>query len=161
MADKDISLDELLQQQEKLARDANDIDQKIRKTRQLNATKYYEEVVALIRANGEFFSTNQRNTIKKLIDVDASAGKRDRKAPSELTPIYQLDTGEKWHGKRGKRPAAFNAWSQSAEGKKWLAANVGEKFPKYPNPNFKGDDATPTSKAASKAKPATKSAKKK
>lgn len=152
--DKGLSLDELLKQKEKNDKEASELEQRIRQARQASATEHYDQVVKLLRANGQFFSLVQRNAIKQLVD-GGSGGKGGR--TSTQGPKFQLDNGLTWAG-HGKKTKGFAQWEASAAGKKWQAANPGQRFPSYPNANAKsGGKATPATKARPKrAKTASK-----
>lgn len=142
---KELSLEELLAEQQRHQNEGSLLEQKIRAKRQENATKDYNEVVALLESSAEFFTPKQRNTIASMVggvaagNAGSVSGTKVKKSKAEGSGSskeykYQLDTGETWTGLK-RRKDAFKNWDESAEGRAWKAANPGQRYPAYPNPN--------------------------
>lgn len=94
--------------------------------------------IAVLRKYAEVLTPAQRRQVAGLIDAPlspkeqtapkASQGPLKRRKLGKVAPKYQLPSGETWTG-RGLTPKVFTSWAKSVEGKAWLGANEGERFP--------------------------------
>lgn len=96
------------------------------------------KALAVLQRYAKVLSPAQRRRVAKLIGetIDAKPARAPKAAKeslkgrklSKVAPKYRLPSGETWAG-RGLAPKAFIAWAKSAEGKAWVQANSGAKFP--------------------------------
>lgn len=96
------------------------------------------KALAVLRKYSAVLTPAQRRQVAALIDVPLSQTMHAKEKASEgplkgrklgkVAPKYRLPSGETWTG-RGLAPKVFTAWAKSAEGKAWIAANAGERFP--------------------------------
>ncbi|HEL5579508.1 TPA: H-NS family nucleoid-associated regulatory protein [Stenotrophomonas maltophilia] len=127
------------------------------------------KAIAVLQKYAKVLSPAQRRHVAKLIgeaiDVKParspkpSAGPLKGRKLGKVAPKYRLPTGETWAG-RGLAPKAFTAWARSAEGKAWVQANPGAKFPPAAGKKAAAKGAAKVGKVAKKAKPIRKPAKK-
>lgn len=129
------------------------------------------KALAVLQKYAKVLTPAQRRQVAKLIGesidaqparaLKATTGALKGRKLGKVAPKYRLPTGETWAG-RGLAPKAFTAWAKSAEGKAWVQANPGAKFPpaagKVKKAAAKG--AVKVGKVAKKAKPIRKPAKK-
>lgn len=130
--------------------------------------KEVPKAIAVLQTYAAVLTAVQRRKIASLVDpeVEAMAARTPRKVARPLKgrklgkvlPKYRLPSGEEWSG-RGLTPKAFVAWSKSVEGRSWIKANPGVKFPLA---NAKGSAAVKTKapKKAARKRSATKTLKK-
>ncbi|MDQ7306482.1 H-NS family nucleoid-associated regulatory protein [Stenotrophomonas sp. Sm3119] len=95
------------------------------------------KAIAILQKYAAVLTSAQRRKLASIAGegVDGSAGKppkavsptKGRKL-GKVPPKYRLPTGETWPG-RGLTPKIFAAWAKSAEGRSWVKANPGSKFP--------------------------------
>lgn len=121
------SLKDLEAAREKLAEDQAAIEKQIREAKAAEASKHFDQVMALVETYGEHFSAGQ---VRRL--TNALGGRPAKAAGGSMPFKYQLPSGEKWRG-RGRRPPAFVEWEQSPEGKDFR-----KKHPNQPYPAYKG-----------------------
>nr|WP_218946751.1 H-NS histone family protein [Stenotrophomonas sp. SbOxS2] len=99
------------------------------------------QAIAVLQKYSKVLTPVQRRQIAKIVggiggaDLDSPArvakpatSSAKGRSLGKVAPKYRLPTGETWTG-RGLAPKVFVAWSKSAEGKAWGAANLGEKYP--------------------------------
>ena len=96
------------------------------------------KALAVLRRYATVLTPAQRRQIAGLIDPSvppkvqatpkASQGPLKGRKLGKVSPKYQLPSGETWTG-RGLTPKVFTSWAKSAEGKAWVGANAGERFP--------------------------------
>lgn len=92
--------------------------------------------------------------IGEAVEVPSGRTTAARKGPlkgrklGSVAPKYRLPTGETWTG-RGLSPKVFSAWLKSAEGRAWVRANPGAKFPA-------ADDVNEATKAGYKPQKASR-----
>ncbi|MCU1156862.1 H-NS histone family protein [Stenotrophomonas maltophilia] len=96
------------------------------------------KALAVLQKYAKVLSPAQRRQVVKLVRESTDAkpsrapkdtkGARKTRTLGKVAPKYRLPSGETWAG-RGLAPKAFTAWAKSAEGKAWVKANPGAKFP--------------------------------
>lgn len=94
--------------------------------------------LAVLRKYAAVLTPAQRRQVAGLIDASmpqkaqavakASEGPLKGRKLGKVAPKYRLPSGETWTG-RGLAPKVFTAWAKSADGRAWVAANAGERFP--------------------------------
>ncbi|TBV69754.1 hypothetical protein [Pseudoxanthomonas winnipegensis] len=118
------------------------VDEKIRAARAANASKVFDEVMALLNGSGHYFGTAQKNKISSFFDKAPKAPKapKEDKPKSDKPDQYILTSGpnkgDTWGGQGKVVKSSFAAWHASddgkafvkktlasEEGKAWLAAN--------------------------------------
>ncbi|GAB3052737.1 H-NS family nucleoid-associated regulatory protein [Stenotrophomonas tumulicola] len=101
------------------------------------------KALAVLQNYAKVLTEAQRRKVAQIIglasDGAASTAHAARTPKAARSPLkgrklgkvvakYQLPSGETWAG-RGLTPRVFTAWAKSAQGKAWIAANPGERFP--------------------------------
>jgi DNA-binding protein H-NS len=126
------------------------------------------KALAVLQRYSKVLTPAQRRQVAKIIGetVDAPFRRtattpkvplKGRKLGS-VAPKYRLPTGETWTG-RGQSPKVFTAWLKSAEGRAWVKANPGAKFPAAGGANEAtkaGDKPSKTSRAKRVTNPPVK-----
>lgn len=127
------------------------------------------KALAVLQNYAKVLTEAQRRKVAQIIGLASdgtASGSRAAKMPKaarsplkgrklgKVVAKYQLPTGETWAG-RGLTPRVFTAWAKSVQGRAWIAANPGERYPPA------GGAAKAPAKAAKKAGKVTKKAAKK
>lgn len=113
-------------------------DEKIRAARAANATKIFDEVMALLNGSGQYFGVAQKNKITSFFDKAPKAPKapKEDKPKSDKPDQYILtsgpNAGDTWDGRGRVVKSSFAAWHASDEGKafvkKTLASEDGKAW---------------------------------
>lgn len=97
-----------------------------------NAEKEVIPAIETLRKYSSALTPEHIAQINKIVASKAPASGKAAKGRKDRVPApakYRLPTGETWSGRGRNVPAAFQAWADSPEGKKWQKENPGQKYP--------------------------------